>query len=537
MQTAERQQLELKAAAKLELRRRLLAKKTVFGIFDQHKKKPRHLYSIQEEDGEYVIVDLPYSVMIPKKLECFLTIDKRFKIAFGGRSGTKSNTIADILAAHAKDYGDKTLCVREIQSSIDDSVHALLKAEIQRLGFEGFDIRDNVIRKDGDDVFKYRGLWRNPDAVKSMFGFKYAWGEEAQSLSYESLEMLTPTIRLVGSELMFSFNPGSSADPIYQDMIKPFESELLAHGYYEDDLHLIVWINYTDNPWHYTDTELELEREKDEDRLSNAAYRHKWLGYTNDEVDHALIPVEHFDAAIDAHITLGFKGEGAIIAAHDPSDDGKDPSGYTLRHGSVFLEIEEYDKGDINDNLDYALARAITDGADYFVWDCDGMGIGLKKDVARQLKSKKIDWVIHKGSEGVEYPDQVYIPVDDDDSDKRKTNKEVIFNKRAQYGLRLADRFANTYKAIVKGEYVDPDSMISISSDIKHIDKIRAQVCRVPLIPDQPNGKIQIMSKKEMARKPLLLPSPTSFDTMSMSTFIPKLKPVRSKIKFVGWNG
>ena len=525
------EELQYRASAALQLRDSRHTDKTVYGI---HSPTGELLRAVQDVGGgTFEEVDHKPIVMVPEKLERFVTIPKRFKVAFGGRSGTKSMTFADILASRAKDYGEKTLCIRELQNSIEDSVHALLKAEIDRLGFPGFEITDKAIRIEGEDVFKFKGMGRNTDAVKSMYGFERAWAEEAQSLSFKSISTLTPTIREAGSELWFSLNPGSSADPMSQRFLKPFYTQLLKDGYYEDELHLIVWINYTDNPWH--SHELEMERIYDDENLSRAAYNHKWLGHYDDEVDNALVAVEWFDAAIDAHVKLGFKPEGAIIAAHDPSDEGPDDKGYALRHGSVFLSIATNPNGDANQGMDWALERAVKDDADWFVWDCDGLGISLKRQVDTALAGKHIDYHVFKGSETADDPEQVYIDDTGNDSLKRRTNKETFANKRAQYYVKLADRFYKTYRAVHRGEYIDPDEMISLSSDIDCLDVIRSEVCRVPLKKNN-NGKIQIMSKVEMARPPLSLPSPNLADSMMMAMFAPPAGSQMRQLKHTGWH-
>ena len=50
-------------------------------------------------------------------------------------------------------------------------------------------------------------------------------------------------------------------------------------------------------------------------------------------------------------------------------------------------------------------------------------------------------------------------------------------------------------------------------------------------------GKIQILSKDEMARKPYELPSPNLADAVMMSMMLPESKAAPKKIKFKGWNG
>ena len=527
-----RQQLEYRASAALELRRRRQASRTVYGIY-----RPNGTYGgelvrcLQDRDG-WVEVDARPDVSLPEKLEPFLTKPKRFKVLFGGRGGAKSVGVANIFNAMAKDYGEKTLCLREMQNTIEDSVHALLAAQIKGHGWDNFEVTDKAIRLKGEDIFKFRGMARNVDGVKSMYGFKSAWFEEAQGASIKSLDSLTPTIREAGSELWFTLNPQSSADPMSARFIQPFYTQLLKDRYYEDDLHLIAWINYDDNPWH---RELEQERLYDLENKTDASYRHKWLGYYNDEVANAIISTEYFDACVDAHIKLGFKGEGAKIAAYDPSDLGPDDKGYCLRHGSVVLDVAANPSGDVNEGTDWALARAITAGADYFTWDCDGMGVSLKRQVSSALAGKKIDYVMFKGSESPDNPEAEYIDTKEYTKGRYKSNKDTFYNKRAQYYIRLRDRCYATYRAVVKGEYINPDDMISFSSEIECMDQLRAEVCRLPVKPSN-NGKIQMLSKVEMARKPYELPSPNLADSLMMSMYAPTgTKAAAPVIKFAGW--
>lgn len=464
---------------------------------------------------------------VPRKLLPFIQKKKRFKIAIGGRGSGKSMTFADICLMDAQTKGIKTACFREFQNSIDDSVLSLLSSEIERLEIAGFESQQTKILYEGQEVFKFRGLARNPEGIKSMHGFHRFWVEEAQTISTKSLRALTPTLRTEDSEVWMSGNPKSSADPFSQRFIKPYEKELTKHGFYEDDLHLIIVINYPDNP--FFPHVLELERAHDKQHLSTAEYRHVWEGQFNDEVQGSIIPVDWFNAAIDAHIKLGFKPQGALIASHDPSDEGNDAKGYALRHGSVFLEVSENETGDVNEGCDWATDKAINSQADYFVWDCDGLGVTLKRQVNDAMAGKKLDIVMFKGSESVENPDQAYQVIDGENLHHVKTNKQTFRNKRAQFYWRLRDRFYNTYRAVVKGEYINPDELISLSSAIDDIDGLRAEVCRIPKKPNG-NGIIQIMSKVEMAK--LEIPSPNRADSMMMAMIEPDLQQDFKPINF-----
>jgi len=465
---------------------------------------------------------------IPRRLLPLVQKPKRFKIIIGGRGSGKSQTVGDICLMDAQTKGIKTGCFREFQVTMDDSVQSLLSAEIERLGLQGFKTQSTSIQHEGQDAFKFRGLARNPEGIKSMHGFQRFWVEEAQTISFESLKALTPTLRTEESEIWMTGNPRHSSDVFSQRFIKPWEKELRRDKYYEDDLHLVLWVNYDDNP--FFPQVLESERAHDQATLSSALYRHIWLGEYYDEVEDCIIPVEWFDAAIDAHQKLGFRPEGAVIAAHDPSDEGGDTKGLVIRRGSVVLEVNEKVTGDSNEGMDWALEGARKAGADWFVWDCDGMGISLKRQVETALTGTKIQWWMFKGSETPDDPETIYAS----GTEQHRTNRDTFFNKRAQYWWKLRERFEATWRAVEQKKYTNPDDMISLSSDISTLDQLRAEVCRIPLKRNN-NGKIQIMSKLEMAKKPYQLPSPNMGDSLMMSMFSPKQKAQVQQIKFAGW--
>ena len=512
-----REYLEQRAAAALEIQRRKKEKqnkdKTVYGIYRPTDTVGGELlYCLQEKGGEYIKVDKEPVVKVPEKLERFLTTKKRFKIGFGGRSGGKSNTFGDIFAGMAKDYGDKTMCLRELQNSIEDSVHSLLSSEISRLGFTDFDVTNSAIRYKGDDVFKFKGLARNPDAVKSMFGFKRSWAEEAQALSGDSLRMLTPTIREAESELWFSLNPGSSADPVSQRFLEPFYAELMRTGFYEDDLHLIVWINYEDNPWH--SQELEQERMWDKENLTRSLYDHIWLGYYNDDVENALIPAEHFDACIDAHKKKGFQPIGAKFAAHDHSDLGPDSKGYAMRHGSVVLDVQEKTDGNVNEGVRWAADLAISQGVDHFTWDGDGLGAPLREQIAKSFQNTRANVVMFKGSQSPDNPTAIFNATDKHNIHGALIVKDAVKNMRAQYYAELRRRCYNTYRAVEFNEYFDPDDMISFDSSITCLSQLRSELCRMPIKPNG-NGLIELYTKDVMKSR-FKLVSPNLGDSVMM---------------------
>ena len=480
----------------------------VYGLFDADKG---HTRSIKFVDGDWLDTQEPYTVTIPTKLAPLLTNPKRFNIIIGGRGSGKSLSIATIEAERIDSLGIKVACFREFQNSIEDSVFSLIQNQVNRIGMEGFTYPNSSVRHVNGGGAKFRGLARNPDSVKSMDGFKDFWVEEAQTTSDNSLKLLTPTMRSKGGRLIFTANPSSQEDAFSKRFIMLFKAQLDRAGIYEDDLHLVIVMNHSDNYWF--PEELEQERVWDHQNLPRALYDHIWEGDFNDSVENAIIPAEWFDACIDAHIKLGFKPQGAKIVTHDPSDGG-DNKGLVMRHGSVIVDVQEKTDGDVNEGMDWALDYAIQAGADYFAWDGDGMGAPLRRNADVALQGKKIEPVMFRGSEGPYLPESVYQPASNTIIRQSAKIKDVFRNKRSQCYIRLQDRVYKTYRAVEYNEYCDPDEMISFSSKINCMGKLRSEVCRLPLKPNG-NGFIQMMSKIEM--KKLDIPSPGLSDSIMMS--------------------
>lgn len=462
------------------------------------------------------------NLQITDKIAWLLSKPKRIKIAVGGRGSAKSIGVSDIVLMFA-DAGKRICCTREFQNTIDDSVHQTLKDEIERLGIEGFDSTNNRITSgSGGEIF-YKGLARNISSLQSLGKVDILWIEEAQTVSKNSLKVLTPSIRSGADdeenmpEIWMTMNRFSRADAVAEKYLARAEASLARTGYYEDDLCMIVEVNYQDNPWF--PPELELERQDDKENLSDDEYEHIWDGKYMETVANAIIKKEWFDAAIDAHIKLGIDPKGATIATHDPADGG-DSYGYAQRTGILYTDVDELEAKNGNDACDLATGRAIQSNADLFVWDADGMGALLRNQIADNFKGIRCELRPYKGSNEVDQPDEVYGGIRSFGSkDKPKTNKETFANKRAQYGIKLANRFHNTYLAVEKGRYIDPDSLISLSSEIKLLNKLRTEVCRIPTVPNGA-GKIQLMDKKQLKRE-FDMESPGMYDCLCMGEELP----------------
>jgi len=192
----------------------------------------------------------------------FLNKPCRYKGAYGGRGSSKSWTFAIILLILASRSKLKILCGREYQNSIGDSVKSLLDDTIYRLGMDSFyDSKKTEIIGSNGSRFSFVGLRHDPQGVKSMEGIDIFWGEEANTITQESLDILVPTIRKEGSELWFSYNRKLVDEPVHALADRP---DSIFHK-----------VNYPDNPYfpEVLRKEMEYDKENDYDK-----YLHVWEG-------------------------------------------------------------------------------------------------------------------------------------------------------------------------------------------------------------------------------------------------------------------
>lgn len=488
----------------------------------------QHCYNLKKINGEWMLTEEAHNATIPLKMERVLRAKTRFIIVIGGRGSAKSVTVHDIGLIDMADLGAKGLFLREYQADIADSTHSLLAAEIDRLNIPGCRVTDTTIETNRGGRARFRGMARNPDGLKSAHGFHFFLMDEAQTASEDSLKKLTPTMRTNGGRMFFIANPGSSEDPFSKRFIVPFLSDLQTKGYYEDELHTVVFMNYTDNPWF--DEGMESERAWDEANLSRAMYRHVWLGEFNDSVDDNFIKVEWFDACIDAHKKLGWKASGSRLAAFDPADHGEDYKAYGERQGSVVTRLEDWLHGDINDATDIALDNATESRCDGFTWDANGMGAGIRRQVTDAFTGTAVSVQAFVGSESPRWKDQQFHSKawdatrgkEEPDGNNTLTWGDVCTNKRSQGYFLLMERMYNTYCAVVKKQYIDPDEMISLDSEGigEFMAKLRAECCRLPRKRNA-NQKFDVMDKKTLRSK-YKIPSPGMADVLSMLMLPPE---------------
>lgn len=214
------------------------------------------------------------NITIPTKFQFLLKEKSRYKVAYGGRGGGKSESFARallILALNPKIlFPEKEaitiLCVREYQSSIAHSVHKAFADIINLYNLNSyFTITNAEIRSVNGSKLQFKGISNDPLQIKSTFGVDLCWVEEGEKVSAESWNFLTPTIRNADSEIWVSFNPNDRTDPTYKMFVENTRPDTIA-----------VKINYYDNPY-FVKSPIYQEMLYDKEH-NIELYNNKWLG-------------------------------------------------------------------------------------------------------------------------------------------------------------------------------------------------------------------------------------------------------------------
>lgn len=246
-------------------------------------------------------------VEFPPKLAGVLFKPSRYKFIRGGRGSGKSWSVARALILKAFSQPERVLCTREVQKSIKQSVHQLLKDQIEALGLGGFfQVLETEIRGLNGSAFYFSGLSdQTATSIKSFEGCTIVWCEEAQTISQRSWRILTPTIRAPGSEIWATYNPELESDETHRMAVVNPPPDTIS-----------LELNYYDNPWF--PPELEVERQHAEKTMRPEEYRHIWEGACMPAVSGAI----YFDQISQAASRIANVPHDGLLKTHVVFDLG-----------------------------------------------------------------------------------------------------------------------------------------------------------------------------------------------------------------------
>lgn len=426
------------------------------------------------------------------ELKLFWRTRARNRVLYGGRSSSKSWDAAGIAVQFSRMAKIRVLCTRQFQNKITESVYTLLKIQIERFGLQDeFDITNNGIKhKTTGSEFLFYGLWRHIDEIKSLESIDILWVEEAHNLTAAQWEILEPTIRKEGSQCWIIFNPRFATDFVYKHFVTSPPPDTI-----------VKLINYTDNPF-LSNTILKVIDAKKNDDFEE--YQHIYLGVPRDNDDKTIIKRSWVMAAIDAHKTVKPSGGSWLgtgrVGGYDVADDGNDKNALTVMDGSVCTLINEW-KADTDELFKsskrvYNVVKLL--GCVSLGYDSIGVGAGTGGHL------NELNYRSHfrfNAGAGVAYPDKKY-------KDTKLTNREYFSNLKSQAWWRVAERFRNTYLAVVKGYEFHADDMISLSSecDARMLNEMVDELS-TPFKDFDKAGRVAVESKKDLDKRDIASPN------------------------------
>lgn len=416
----------------------------------------------------------------------------RFRVLYGGRMSSKSHDMAGFAVARANFGTERFLCLRMYQNRIADSVFTLLKDKIEYFGLQdNFKIYSDAIEhKTNGSLFRFYGIARNIDEIKSFEGATVCWFEEAHNTTQNAYDIVRPTVmRNEGAEMWFSFNPRLSNDFIYKRfVVNPPRGSIVKQ------------INYDQNPFLSSTALADIEAAKEEDYES---YQHIYLGVPLDDDDAVVIKRSWIQSAIDAHKRVVPKSgiwTGRKVIGYDVADDGADSNAISGLDGSILTLIDEWKAGE--DKLRESAAKsknaAEKMGADMIGYDSIGVGAGTGSHLNAMGWSKHFKF---NAGGAVSDPERNY-------GDSKIKNKDFFANIKAQAWWLLADRFRNTHLAVTQDREFAASEMISLSSecDVKKLEKLIDELS-TPKRDFDNQGKVKVESKKDLKKREVASPN------------------------------
>jgi len=212
------------------------------------------------------------NLVLPPKLIHVFEGEADYRISYGGRGSAKTRTFAKMTAVRAYKYAEAgrdgiILCGREYMNSLDESSMSEVKTAILSEPWLAnyFDMGEKYIRtKDGRIEYKFIGLSRNLDSIKSKSKILLCWVDEADRVSESAWLKLLPTVRVADSEVWVTWNPERENSATN----KRFRLDPPTNSRVQE-------MNYEDNPW-FPDV-LDRRRQDDLEKRPHS-YDHIWGG-------------------------------------------------------------------------------------------------------------------------------------------------------------------------------------------------------------------------------------------------------------------
>jgi len=211
-------------------------------------------------------------IELPPKLIPVFSGEADIRASYGGRGSSKTRSFAKMTAVRGYMWSAAgregiILCGRQFMNSLDDSSLEEIKAAIRSEPWleEHYEIGEKFVRtKDGRISYKFSGLDRNVDSIKSKSRILLCWVDEAEPVTEEAWQKLIPTLREEDSELWVTWNPERRTSATHK-RFREAKSPRMR----------VAEMNWRDNPWF--PAILNRKRLEDKDNRPDS-YDHIWEG-------------------------------------------------------------------------------------------------------------------------------------------------------------------------------------------------------------------------------------------------------------------
>jgi phage terminase large subunit len=449
----------------------------------------------------------PANPTLNPALREFWSKPARNRVLYGGRSSSKSWDAAGFVIFLADNYKIRVVCARQFQNRIAESVYTLLKIQIERFGLQArFKVLENSITNLATGAeFLFYGLWRSIDEVKSLESVDILWLEEAHNLLETQWKILEPTIRKEGSQVWVIFNPKLATDFSYKRfVVNPPPNTVVRK------------INYDENPF-LSGTMLKIIEAANAEDIDE--FNHVYLGEPQQDDDGVIIKRSWILASIDAHKTLGMAAAGRKRIGFDIADSGADKCATVYAHGSIVSWADMWKAAE--DELLKSCTRVYHSAREReasITYDSIGVGASAGAKFgeinAALTDAKRVSYSKFNAGGAIYRPESLYTA--------QTKNKDMFSNIKAQAWWLLADRFRNTFNAVRNGEKFKDDELISLGSDLPHLEMLIDELSTPKRDYDQ-NGRVKVESKKDLSKREVA--SPNLADSLVMA-FAPGAEPM-----------
>jgi len=182
----------------------------------------------------------------------------------GGRGSGKTSSAARLILYLSEIRTIKTVCGRETESKIEDSVYTVFTELIKEYNLNFKVLKNSITHNISGSTIVFAGFREQERVgIKGLEAIDILWIDEAEAITAATMSVIMPTIREDKAITIFTMNRFLREDAV----IAHFKND-------KDTLHITV--NYTDNQHCSSRTKKEAENCKER---SQREYEHVWLGH------------------------------------------------------------------------------------------------------------------------------------------------------------------------------------------------------------------------------------------------------------------